>query len=328
MKRTVKEAAAQNELSKIISILLSLGDKKLLAMKPILENLTELGCDPDEPKKGEDDEHWRYTIENIARAIEMIGRGEMSYRLLASLVEEHRSLIHAAQYLPKWLQNSQAVWGSLALIRRARRLRSYDLAGAAIVWCEKLGEPIGNESIGELEKISFLSRVAFRSGIDMAKPALYKQFFGQIPGLRGFASPVEERLFRRACEKWLLEDIFALCPLPTWGADHSGKKFWLEKYNWQEQKNELLRLQRQYPGVTVRFATMPELMFLDLSWRLVTGGESPMGIGSFRCEHPAGNGKCLKYGGVDEHGAKVETDKYPNSEHHPVLPLFILKAEG
>jgi hypothetical protein len=258
----------------------------------------------------------------------MIRKGEMSYRSLDNLAYEHSTIVVAAHYLPEWLQNSPAVWGALALIHRAHRMRLIDLNSEAISWSSKFGEPEINKSVGELERdYPFLTRVAFESGINLAKPELYEQFFGQTPGLRKFATPDDEELFGKACEKWPLEDTFGFCPLPVWKADHSGETLWFEEYNWPEQKNELLRLQRRYPGVTVRFATMPELMFLDLSMRLITGGESPVGIESFRCEYPDDPSKCLKYGGVGDYGAVAEVDKNPDKEHYPVLPLFILKRQ-
>lgn len=327
LKQALEEIETQNQVGRILLMLSLLGDKKLLAMESIFESLSKLDCCSDDLEE-KNRQHWGHTINNIVSFIEMIGSGQMLDYFLTNFIYNHKLLITAAHYLPEPLRNSQAVLGALALIHRARKLRSFDLEAAAINWAKNLGEPVSDQSVGDLKSnFPFLMPVAFRSGIDLAELTLYKQFFGLAPGLRGFTSSANKKLFCRACKKWPLEDIFALCPLPSWPADSKGEELWFEKHNWPEQQNELLRLQRMFPGVIVRFATMPELMFLDLSWRLISGGESPMDIYSFRCEHPNSSDKCLLYGGVDKYGAEVEADKYPRYANRQVLPLFILKAK-
>jgi hypothetical protein len=84
-------------------------------------------------------------------------------------------------------------------------------------------------------------------------------------------------------------------------------------------------LKRKF-GLEMRYATLPELMFLDLSYRLATGN-SPMEIGSFRCEHPKSNHLCLRYGHIDQNGAQIEVEDKPDEWEEEVLPLLIVPVE-
>ncbi|MCX6813973.1 MAG: hypothetical protein NT078_02075, partial [Candidatus Azambacteria bacterium] len=171
----------------------------------------------------------------------------------------------------------------------------------------------------------YLTQVAFNSEIRLFMRQVYTQFFSGLPGLRS-SSKSQIDLLEQACVKWPFENCYALCPLPSWQADHTGEELWFRKYTWPEQLNEIKRLQRKFPGVTVRLANLPELIYLDFCMRLAVG-ESPFGIFSYRCEHPTDDKKCLAYGHVGDYGGEIEIDKKPESEYPPVMPLFFLRAK-
>jgi hypothetical protein len=327
MKKLVEAAEVQKKVAGIFELLLKINDDKLCRLRPIVEAVTNLGSDFERLDNKEEDglDHWQYMIDKIARIIEMIGKGDISYSKLEGMEDKFEKLLTAVSYLPEPLRHSQAI-GAMELVARAKRLRiRHDLAGAAINWRDRLGDPVENETTEKLqEDYPFLVPVVFNSRIILSEPTLYGQFFGLQPGLRALEKD-KMKILRAACVRWPLKDFFAFSPVPTWSADKKGEKLWFEEYTWREQMEELVRLRRKYPGVTVRFATLPELMFLDFCWRLANE-DSPVGIYSFRCQHPLDDSKCLRYGNVSDYGAKIEDDI--QVWETGALPLFILNIEG
>lgn len=323
----LKKARVQRTLEEILAKLLGFSDQQLeLVVKPILGSLEGFGTSDGEMSQ-EDREHLQCVIGSLEEVNSLVGSGAMSSEIVRQLVSQRRSLIAAAAYLPQTFQKSPLVLGALNLVVRSKRIRiGHDLGGEAIRWREKVGEPVFHNSFTKLlGQYFFLKLTIFCSIVDLSKPKLYLQYFGGQPGLRGFSSPKAEKVFQSACEKWPVQDCYALCPLPDWCADSKGQAFWFKEYTWSEQQQELIRLRRQFPGIIIRFASLSELMFLDFSMRLATA-QSPFGIWSYRCEHPENPDSCLAYGGSNDYGAAIRLDEDPRRET-PVMPLFILEAK-
>ncbi|OGY46716.1 MAG: hypothetical protein A2744_00965 [Candidatus Buchananbacteria bacterium RIFCSPHIGHO2_01_FULL_44_11] len=309
--------------------LMQLPDEQLRLLGPILESLPKL-LRAKQMAGGGDSETPGWEIDQIASIIGMLGSDEMPIRAMYSLEQRHSLLRQAVRgNIPEPFDKSWLVSGALALAGRARQggRFEYDLPFSAMDWAKRLGRPIMNQAVRDLqEKHPDLTLVAFNSEVQLAKAYLHQQFFGSTSGLRAYASEGIKALLRAACKKSPFQDIYALCPLPSWQAGDEEESLLMQDLNWAEQQAEMQRLQRWLKdGITVRAASLAELMFLDLSARLITDGESPMGIWSFRCDHPAGGDKSLEYGHVGEYGAEIEVGK--KSDNERIMPLFIIKAE-
>ncbi len=269
------------------------------------------------------EEHLRHVMSLLTSMTNMVKGGVLSSRTLEVFINLQRDQQRAVNYLPEPFRGPQQV-GAIILMAKVRCARlEIDLPEIAIGWGEKLGKPVALD--GEFPgKHPCMMPVTFAADNGMNRIIENPQeYFGIHPALRSGCSTAP---LVASCERWPMENSFAFSPLPTWAADDSGKKFWLENHTWPEQQDELRRLQRQYPNFTVRFARLHELVFIDLCWRLATLC-SPMHIFSFRCENPADGKNCLTYGGVDQYGGEIETERDSARLEHGVLPLFFVKGE-
>lgn len=324
IKRILDQAVQDGRLAEKLRRFLSINPKQLIMFVPLLEELGEL-AQTMEKATPEDAGHWQYVVEIFSGIINGVATGTMSQYLPRTMLHMHESQLSASNYLPPPFKRSLAVAGSIGLIGRAKRIRhQHDLPGQVIHWERRLGKTTGHWG-RIMEKYPGLTPVAFNSQIRLADKSLYSQFFGQWPALRHHKLP-EQMLFFKAFKKWPLKDQYTFCPLPSWAADHKNQSLWMSDRNWSEQKTELLRLRRIFSDLEIRFATLPELVYLDWSWRIATG-VSPMEIGSFRCEHPVNPNACLTYGGVDQYGGEIKVERDPVKWGHQVMPLFILPKE-
>jgi len=266
----------------------------------------------------------------IAQAIGQFASGHMTGTTLCHMLNTQRELINASSDFPSPFNNSPAVHGGLDLLRHAYRsdCRLHDIGGISYRWKKRLIDPANNDSVGELKrKHPYLMPVMFNSRIKMSDPRLYYQFFGPWPALAlRDLKPATKRLLSLACNKQPMKDVFALCPLPAHATDDRGKDFWFDDCTWDEQLERLKQLQRQFPGVTVRAANLPELFYMDLSMRLATG-DSPMQIWDFHCPHTSSNASYIKYGHDDQYGGRIKVVKANNRriQYGRILPLFILQ---
>ncbi|MFA5021386.1 MAG: hypothetical protein WC517_05035, partial [Patescibacteria group bacterium] len=299
VRQVLNSSVAKGKLADLLHQLLLLDDWQLKIVLGVSDNMRKTVVRQDDAAENIDRLNRLAGI--FSQIIDLTATDGLNYRKLESILEMHHQQSKAVSYLPKPFQ-SQAVKGALELMTRAwRGLRhNYDLPSIAINWKGRLGEPVRSDcSESLLKQHPSLMPVIFSRGIDFSQSRLNQQFFGSCQALCYFGSKnVSEKIaFHRACKKWSLTDFYAFCPLPTWAAD-SEEEHGLQMGNrtWPEQQAELSRLQRLYPRLEVRFATLPELMYLDLCMRLATGNSpmgSPMGIYSFRCEHPTDSNKCL-----------------------------------
>ncbi|MFA5029903.1 MAG: hypothetical protein WC518_04210 [Patescibacteria group bacterium] len=326
LKTALTAVRDQGQLAQLLLNFLSLTDGQIRMVAPVLKSLGKFAEEHPEPDKKEL-EHLNWITGLFAQMIELTTTDALSFRMLQHMLHMYRSQMTAATFLPEPFSRSHVVLGALALMVRVRRKirHNHDLPNCAIYWAKRLGKLEGSWADGRYLGIHpGLVPVAFLRGADFSKSELNQQFFGFQPALRQFdpQNPDIPTLFAEACNKWPLEDFYAFAPIPTWAACHEGKSLWLEGLTWQEQQLELLHLQRLHRDLTVRFATLPELMFIDLCMRLATGG-SPMEIGAYRCENPLYSSKCLKYGSVGQYGAEVSEDRVSSTAGEAVMPLFI-----
>ncbi|MDD5590128.1 MAG: hypothetical protein PHQ47_03065 [Candidatus Portnoybacteria bacterium] len=314
---------AQASLAKIIRILTFMDDGSWVSLKPIFEALPKL-VETLAREQGNDEEgktECNYSTARLADLMDLRSKGQISDHFLEKLIIERQSVWPYTQYIAEPFRNSPQTFGALMLIAKYFRFRlKNDLGAEAVNWSKRLGEPKFTESSNKLlDSYPFLMPVVFSGGVKLSKPEFYWQFFGGVPALTQNA--IKSKLFKAAFEKWPLADNFAFCPLATREADNEGKELWLEGRTWTEQLRELDHLRCKFFPMTVRFATLPELMWLDLSMH-EANGRSPMGIWSFRCENPEDPQGCITYGGVCEYGAEIKESK-PDSDCERVMPLFI-----
>ena len=315
------EMVRKGNLAVSLRQLLALDDAQLeVIMRPILSLMNSVkGQDIDK----DNGEHLRWVAGLYERVIDSVNAGDVSWRMLQTLDHLQREQHKAVGYLPVPFRGFQQVGAIILMATIGHARLAHDLSQTAIRWEGKLGKPVLPDA-DFLKGHPFMMPVAFCAGKWMYQIAKNpQQYYGCHPALHSGCLP--DHLVA-SCEKWPMESIYAFCPVPSWAADHSGEAFWLEHCTWPEQQAELLKLQRRYPNMTVRFARLHELAFIDLSLRLATLN-SPMGIYSFRCENPVEGANCLTYGGVDDSGAQIKQEGDSANYEHKVLPLLIIESE-
>jgi hypothetical protein len=298
-----------------------LSDEQLEIVAGPIHALAEFIEGADMSEKGT--EHLRWVASIYRNLISMMNAGVVSWRMFEIFNLLQQELHKAVGYMPAPFRGFQQKGAILLMAMIGHRRLAIDLSQVSLHWADNLGKP----KLPDTEftrKHPFMVPVVFCSGDGMKTVAKDPQrFYGQHPFLN-HACPPEPVI--ASCDKWPMKNVFAFCPLPTWAADDDGEEFWFKDFTWPEQQAELLRLQREYPDMTVRFARLHELAFLDLCWRLATM-QSPVEIGRFRCENPVEGKNCLTYGGVDQYGAQIEEERDSTKHERRVLPLFFIKSE-
>lgn len=330
MRDALSEVVEQGKLAGRLHNSLLLDDERLGLVLPALEALAEYvqlqditGSVKLERTKG--------VVSYFARMINLVASGAMNHQALGAMVDNYCHLMSAAYDFPHPFKQSPAVVGAAALVARARRLRlHHDLRMMQYHWQARLGKPT---YMGEqlLKDYPGLMPVIFNRVVDLTRMNLFQHWFGYQPALRTIPKTKAKLKgeMTLALKRWPLTDFYALCPLPTHICDDRNNDLRMADRTWSEQQGELQRLRRQHQAFEVRFARLPELMYLDFAMRLATG-YSPMRCGHFRCEHLRAD-KCFAYGEVDQNGAEIAVEKAAQTDwivsHRDVLPLFILPTE-
>lgn len=321
LQKTVTDGEQAKQLLRLISLP---DDQQLSVTLKVLDSLIGFSQDYKSPD-GKDNQ--LQTAGVIAELIERITSGTMTSDALLAHLNMHRNQVSAAKnYLPHPFSQSQQVMGALILMVRARALgrQRHDLPTGTIYWEQRLGKLEKDWNLNSFVKDNRLMPLAFSSNVNLTDTRLNQQFFGYVPALRSqrhHKNGDALSILHDACAKWPLTDFYAFAPLPSTLLSETNEHLLMKKLNWPEQQQQLEHLCRKYPETNVRFATLPELMFIDLSLRL-TDVVSPMSIMSFRCAHPSDNSKCLTYGHVDDYGAEITDNSDPTRDYLSVLPLF------
>jgi len=342
LKQALEEVVVENQRIEILNLVLEKigprfqGNFKelVVAISKIYENISRTAATKTKLtglinyNEGEESINWE--LHHLSSVLRAIANGEIDLRTLFFFYDHFDNIRGCStSCLEEPFGAAQQVQGALHLLFRIGKFRgqgNYDFSRICLNWQKRLGDfkyPITLQALRK--KYPFLQPVAFNSQIKLVGNEILGQRFGYHTGVVGEENPI----IAECWEKQKLEDVYALCPLPTWQADHSGQELWFNDHTWKEQEImvEILRDRLSPPGIAdIRPATLPELMFMDFSHRLLFG-ESPFEIGSIRCPHPTDPDKCLLYGDFNDRGAKITEENRPELRHAKVMPLIIFKKD-
>lgn len=302
-------------ITKIYEIISSIADKK--SSKERLNALI--------PSEAEESRSWHSG--KFANLLAMIADESISLETLTFFTDHHANLRNCVTYLPESFRKSLLVVGTIDLLFRVSKIRgghADDLGMLVYKWAERLGKFEHDSLVKELiKKHPFLQPVIFYTDLPIGKREIYEQRFGYHIGVKGGKNPMIDMVF----EKQPLQDIYALCPFPTWSADKEGEEFWFQDVGWEYQKKAVEILNGKFVKyseiIEIRMATIPEIMQMDMSRRLMVG-DSSIDIGGIKCPHPTVKSRCIlhEYG---DYGCHVKEDDKPNFAHYKVIPLFVFK---